>query len=266
MNVSINPYHPSRAIARIEIALRSHLLTGMNWTEPEDADLLVLPVIGRHDHIVIQANTIKAEGRKYAIIQLSLQSTRNPNPADWLELWQGAKVVWSYSYLPGKFNFYHAPLGADPKIFYPLNLDRSYIIGMTGATPRTECLWEVDKAARAANRQALKIHAISKEELNRQYNQCHFISGLRHKDGFEMPAAEGMLAGTRPVMFDTPNYRQWYDGMAEFIPEGNPLAVVNSLAKLFENGPIPVSKKEIGYARFRFNWKRIVKVFWEQCL
>jgi hypothetical protein len=266
MNVSINPYHPSRAIARIEINLRAHLPSGMTWTEPDDADLIVLPVIGRHDHCVIWAKLFKEQGRKYAIIQLSLKSTRNPDPADWLELWQGAEVVWSYYFLPGKFNFYHAPLGADPAIFRPLNIERAYVVGTTGQYPRAECLWEVEKAASGAGQRMLKIHSVSNEELNRQYNQCHYISGLRHKEGFELPAAEGMLAGARPILFDTPDFRQWYDGIAEFIPEGNFLATINHLTRLFQSDPVSVSNKEVMYARYRFDWKRIVSEFWGRCL
>jgi hypothetical protein len=266
MNVSINPYHPSRAIARIDVNLRAHLPSGMTWTEPDDADLLVFPVFGRHDHVAIWADYIKKEGRKYALIQLSLKSTRNPDPADWLELWQGAVCVWSYYYLPGKFNFYHAPLGADPAIFHPLNINRSYVVGTTGNYPRTECLFEVEKAAREAGQRMLKIHSVSNEELNHQYNQCYYMSGLRHKEGFELPAAEGMLAGARPILFDTPDFRQWYDGIAEFIPEDNILATINNLTRLFKSSPLQVSPKEIMLARWRFDWGRVVTGFWERCL
>lgn len=269
MNVSFAPYHrPSLAIQRIEAAMKAYSPTVITWTDLDHADLQIFPVTGRHDHVYIQARELKRQGRKYAILQLALKSTRNPNPEDWLLLWQGAAVVWSYYYLEGNFNFYHSALGADAQLFYPLNMVRTYLVGMTGTYTRTECLWEVEKAARAVSQKALKIHTQGDERLNQAYNQCCYISGLRRKEGFELPAAEGILAGARPILFDTPDFRYWYDGIAVFIPEGNLLATINQLERVFRNSEVslPVSDNEIMYARYRFNWTRILKGFWEKVL
>ncbi len=266
MNVSLNYYRPSMAIARIEQNLRAYLPAAHTWVDPEDADLLIFPVCGRRDHTLISSHDLLKQGRKYAVIQLSLKSTRNPDPKDWQEVWHNAEVVWSYYHLCGDFNFYHAPLGADPKLFYPLHTDRKYAVGMTGSYTRAECLWEVEKAARAAGMRALKIRAPTDKDLNVAYNSCRFISGLRRKEGFEMPAIEGFLSGARPLLFDTPDFRYWYDGIADFVPEGNPLAVVNCLESHFRDASSSVTAKEIGYARFRFNWERIINGFWVRCL
>jgi hypothetical protein len=265
MNVTIHDYPPSIDISRIEHKLRKYAPANVEWTDLQNAELVIIPVIGRHDHITRFVDTITKSGRKYVVLQVSLKSTRNPNPADWLELWQGAVMVWSYYWLPGKFHLYHAPLGADPLLFHPLNLERKYVVGMTGQYTRTECLWELEKAARSIDEKALKIHAENDEQMNVQYNQCRYISGLRHKEGFELPAAEGMLAGARPILFDTPDFRYWYDGIAEFIPEGNPLSTINHLTRLFQLD-FPVSGHEVMYARYRFDWERIISRFWERCL
>lgn len=263
MLVSLNPYRPSLAINRIEAALRQYAPESVEWVEPEEAELIIFPVIGRHDQTTRKAQQLLSEGRKYAVIQLALKSTRNPDPADWLELWAGAAIVWSYYALPRKFNFYHAPLGADANIWYPLHIQREYMVGTTGSYTRTECLWEVEKAARMTDNRMLKIRADSDAEMNKQYNLCSFISGLRTKEGFELPAIEGMLAGARPILFDTPTFRQWYDGVAEFIPEGNMLATMNQLIALFRRGPVPVTGIERRYAMIRFDWKWIIGGFWE---
>jgi hypothetical protein len=82
MNISINPYRPSMAIARIEAALRKHAPAGVEWTDIQDADLIIFPVIGRHDQTTTAARELVRSGRKYAVIQLALKSTRNPDPAD----------------------------------------------------------------------------------------------------------------------------------------------------------------------------------------
>lgn len=266
MNVNLNFNHDSKAIGRLDKALHMYAPADVTWTDYDNADLVIIPVIGRRNHVWRLAGELLKQGRKYAIIQLSLRSTRNPDPNDWQEIWENAQVVWSYYWLDGNFNFYLSPLGADPKLFYPLNYPRDRLVGMTGTYTRAECLWEVEKAARNVGARALKIRAETDEELNQQYNRCLYISGLRHKEGFEMPAVEGMLAGTRPILFDTPDFRRWYDGIAVFIPEGNVLHTVNQLTKLFSAEPEPVLPKEVMYTRYRFDWEHIIHGFFDRCI
>jgi hypothetical protein len=81
-----------------------------------------------------------------------------------------------------------------------------------------------------------------------------------------MIAVESLLCGTRPIMFDTPNYRQWFDGLAEFIPEESVSMTSYYLYKVFKKEPVLVSDAEIEDARKRFDWERLVKGFWERCL
>lgn len=268
MNVCIEqPRWPSLAIGRIIDAFRANAPSDVEFTLcSSEADLVILPVTGRRDHTLAKIKDILFRGRKYAIIQLSLKSTRNPNPADWLELWQGASVVWSYYDLPGKFNFYQAPMGADHATFFPLSLDRNFSIAITGEYTRTECIWECDKASRNAGLRNLHIKDASDEEINYYYNQCRYVNGLRHKEGFELPAAEGLLAGTRPVMFDTVNFRRWFDGLATFIPEEDQEKVANRLTRLFLGRYSEVSDRERTEATRRFDWSSLMKGFWDRCL
>jgi hypothetical protein len=67
-------------------------------------------------------------------------------------------------------------------------------------------------------------------------------------------------------MFDTPNYRQWFDGLAEFIPEEDPRSVCESLIKLFKEEPRKVTKEETMDAKIGFDWNHIITGFWERCL
>jgi hypothetical protein len=264
MNVYIDhPQWPGNAISRIVTNLNLYLPKDITIVyDPDDADFTVLIIVGRRDHAVIKARKVK----NYAVAQLSLKSTRNPDPEDWMELWSGAKVVWSYYDLNGKFNFYHTPLGADSRIFHPLNLEHKYAIGVTGGYTRTECIFECNEAARKLGRSIARIKDATDEELNFMYNQCDYVSGLRRKEGFEMPAAEALLCGIRPIMFDTPNYRQWFDGFAEFIPEEDMESVCMSLVKLFQEEPRKVTKEEMMDAKTGFDWKYIISGFWERCL
>jgi hypothetical protein len=67
-------------------------------------------------------------------------------------------------------------------------------------------------------------------------------------------------------MFDTPNYRQWFDGLAEFVPTYNPLKLSAHLRQLFGSEPHLVSEDEIQETKRRFNWKEIVDEFWNRLL
>jgi hypothetical protein len=67
-------------------------------------------------------------------------------------------------------------------------------------------------------------------------------------------------------MFDTANYRQWFDGLAEFIPEVAPEIVVARLKKIFQGKVQPVTADEIAEVQKRFDWKTIIEGFWQRCM
>lgn len=269
----------SNGVSRVALNLARYLPQDCQLTTgPESADLTVLHVVGRHDHACRSARKIKAEGHQYAVIQYVLESCRNPDPKDWQELWDGAKVVWSYydltQHIPHQ---YLAPLAADPDVFFPMESEKQYIIGANGEDYRAECLAEVRMAAHglgrvlhvgpdfAADPNVTSVKHITDEQFRVYYNQCHRFACLRRKDGFEMIAVEALLCGVRPVMFDAPRFRRWFDGLAEFIPEGTPGEVVNSMKSLLRSSPSPVTGAEVEETKSRFNWERIIRGFWERC-
>lgn len=290
MNVYFDTHRTNWAFYRVIKALYDHPHPHIEAVEDERmADLVVYHVVGRCNHIQRYAAETTAQGKQYAIIQYALRSTRNPSAADWLSVWKGAKVVWSYYDLPTciaadglpeqQFNFYHSPLGVDPNIFYLMELDRKYLLITTGSTYEAECIGE---CFTAANRVSGRIGHLGKGwnyqehvdyypglydiELRQLYNRGHYVSALRRKEGFELPAIEGLLCGARPIMFDRPNARQWFDGLVEFIPEQGPEQVTDSLVKIFRQTLRPVTDTEWAETIRRFDWQKIVTGFWEQCL
>jgi hypothetical protein len=245
---------------------------------PDEADLIILHAIGRNQHITKQAQDIKAQGKQYAVIQYSLQSTRNPSPVDWIPLWVGAKVVWSYydlnEYAP---SFYHAPLAADPAVFYRQPTEKIYKVGTMGNCFRDECIGEVQLAAWLINERSIHVgknfnsnpfvdyrQNLTDDQLREVYNSCIFFSCLRRKDGFEMPVVEALLCGVRPIVFDTPNYHQWFDGLAIFTPEASVKDTMNNVKRILRSTSV-VTDEEIEETKRRFNWRNIITDFWSMC-
>jgi hypothetical protein len=74
------------------------------------------------------------------------------------------------------------------------------------------------------------------------------------------------VCGARPIVFDAPHYRRWYEPWAEFIPEGSGEEVTNALIGVFERGPRPVTREERQEANYRFDWANIVPDFWKGVL
>lgn len=173
-------------------------------------------------------------------------------------------------------HFYHAPLGADPAVFRPWPNAKTRIVMTSGYVAESEGVRECAEAARRVGRPMshlgpdLQVGAhvssflgIADTQLAQLYSLCEFVAGLRRCEGFELPAAEGLLCGARPVMFDRPHYRQWFGSLAEYVPEGSEAEVTDALAALFARGARPVTDDERAEAMRRFDWPSIVAGFWK---
>ena len=282
MKIHLTPHRSAFCLKRIEAALLENMPA---WIEPaddgEEADLYVMYVTGTHDHRVREAQNIIKAGKQYAVIQLVLGSSRNPRPEEWLDLWEPARLVWSYYDLSGCLSdYYHAPLGPGSDVFSrEEGVEKIYHAGSLGegAYYKAECygelfwaLWQLPPARGVHIGTGMPANPIvdyfknpTDNELRLIYNQCRWFSCLRRKDGFEMPAVEALLCGTRPIMFDTPNYRQWFDGHAFFIPEEEPAKVAKNLLNILKRDPDDVPDEEIQEIRRRFDWKRITSGFYD---
>lgn len=294
MKVYLEPHSDSRGLLRVRDALIRYAPASIEFVKEQgECDLAILHVFGRHTSTGKTIKWLKDHGKSYVMIQYCLRSTMRPNTKDWIEMWRGAKLVWSYYDLPAlcskdgmlyggkrEFPFYHAPLGVDAGIFY----ERPFVRGeFVIATCSQHALSEsVKESVIAAKRLGYKvfhlghklrrgddivcISGIDDETLAGYYSRSFYVSGLRRVEGFELPAAEGILCGARPILFDQPHYRKWYDGLAVFIPEESREDVTDSLEDVFRSQFIPVTQSEIQEARRRFNWQTIMTGFWERIL
>lgn len=274
------PLADDRAMARIEEALIRHAPKDVEVVGSiEEADLVLLHVIGRLDRIKRMTTYLQEQGKEYAILQYAIRSTKTPHTKDWISVWQGAKLVWSYYDLPSlceedgtsaDFPSYTSPLGT--YFDSPLR-KKQYVIATSGRSYLTESVRECRHATSGKvfhvgpdlGRDDFECsNGMNDVDLAVRYSQCQFVSGLRRIEGLELPAVEGLMCGARPIVFDRPDHRLWYEGLAEFIPEGSREEVIESLKEVFAKGARPVSTEEKKIARERFNWCRILTEFYER--
>jgi hypothetical protein len=195
---------------------------------------------------------------------------------EWVDVWDGANLVWSYLDLPESLipNFYHAPLGVDSGVFHPHDVDKEYLVLVSSKNYLSESTREVFKAAEAVGgkvaylgrdlgREGVDYYTeITDGELAELYSKCRYVTGLRRTEGFELPAAEGLLCGARPIVFDRTHYLDWYKDFAVTIPETHRDQIVEDLIRAFKLPYRYVTISEIRRAQKIFNWKDIVEDFW----
>jgi hypothetical protein len=208
----------------------------------------------------------------------------------WTKLWDMASVVWSYLHLPSLLeedecsyefdDFYYTPLGVDPNFkAASWTGKREYLIGTSGSSWLSESVREAANAAWRVGGQVFHLgpnvrsdprinclRGMDDHELGKLWASCDYVSGLRRTEGFEFPAAEGLICGARPVLFDRQHYHTWYDDLAEYIPEASRPEVIDSLEALFRGPYRSVKKSEQVEAQKRFGWPWIVHDFWKRCL
>lgn len=283
----------SKAMDRVAQAFADRLPEGAKLTESiSEATHVILHVIG-HPETVKAVTNCRLRGQRYFVLQYCLRTTQEPKTDAWLDIWAGADLVFSYYDLPklcaedgnpSEFKFYHAPLGVDADVFHPGDpeMRRKWMCLTSGTLAASESSAEVEAACRATDSWQLHlghvadhkftwpktstVNGITDATLAQNYQQCQFVSGLRRVEGFELPAAEGLLCGARPILFDRPHYRKWYDNWAYFIHEGNADQVTAQLIDLFEHGADPLKPEEREAAVRMFDWDGIIANFWLNAL
>lgn len=302
MKVFLEPSTNSRGIQRVRKALVDYLPEGVELVSTiEECDFAILHIYGRHTTMMHKIGYLKSKGKGYAMIQYCLKSTMRPETKHWLNMWDGAKVVWSYYDIPQLMmdeisggnsaikagmekltieNFYHAPLGVDSEVFKDSeHPEKQFVIAASSQHALSESVRECAFAAKTVGKKMLHIghelrrgddivcvSNVSDRELPKFYAESEFVSGLRRIEGFEFPVIEGLLCGARPIVFDRPEMRHWFGEFAIFIDEGSREEVINTLKNVFDKGASPVTESEKQLVRERFNWQTIISGFWQRIL
>jgi len=286
----------ARAFQRISAALARYAPPSVTITADRcAADLVVLYVIGPD---ALQAGRdLFAAGKRYIAVQCCWRST-GVGDDDWLPFWHDADLVMSYYALPAvdgggesRFTFYHAPLGID-EVFtreYPL-VEREPLVVTTGYVDgaQAEAISEVWEAAAVAGLKCFHVgphkvegmerlpvgwtskEGVSDEELAKLYHRALVVSGLRHVEGFELPCAEGLACGARPLLFSPytqPAMRHWYDGHSYRVPESSGDELVATLVDVLSAAKVddwPVTAEERARVLRRFDWATVCRGFWER--
>lgn len=290
MKVYLQPDNDSRGILRVAQALTRYAPPSIDIvSSPQDADCEVIHVYGRHDKVRDRIIDLRAKGRQYVMIQYCMRSTMRPNTFDWMRMWQQSKFVWSYYDLfklcdedktRGEFNFYYAPLGVDSDVFVESGAKgKGFIIAACSQHALAEGAKECALAAKRVKMPMFFLGhdlrrgddivcrtGMSDTELARWYSECKYVSGLRRCEGFELPVLEGALCGARPIVYDRPHYRKWFNEFAIFIPELDRDSVIDSLEKVFNGYYGQITDNDKMLIRDRFNWETIAKGFWDRVI
>lgn len=286
------PSSLSRAMHRVARNLSRYVPDGLELVSaPGDADLQFLHVIGNRVLRFLEAPD-------YACIQYCYLANSTPDGTNermnahrqaWLDIWKDARLVWSYydlsDIIQDSTPFLLSPLGIDEP-FTEVELDeydRPIGVMSSGyvAGPGAEAIEEVAIAARTVGMNVVHlgppkparmrelnggswraVSGINDKELATYYANTRWVSGLRHVEGFELPILEGLACGARPIVFDRPEMRHWYDGHAVFVKESSGQELVEQLLEVFSSPPEPVTKEEQQKVLERFDWERIASTFW----
>lgn len=282
-------YSPIQAhsIRRITNALAAHVPAGVEVVASRDeADVVVHTLVGVQNFDTMPIDQLVAaevaRGQRYAMVQCCLASTENGRADFWQPLWSGAAAVWSY--LPSvvdlirSSNLLFRPLGADQAVFRRYATQaRPITMLTTGYVAESEGIAEASDAVRRMGGwhvhvgpnlnfgdHVTSVMGISDADLASLYRRSKYVAGLRRCEGFELPAAEGLLCGARPIMFDAPHYRAWFNDWAVFVPEGDAERVTTHIHHILSQDAVaPVSTEESQAAAALFHWPTLVREFWE---
>lgn len=285
----------SRAMIRVKNALIKYKPSNIQIVDNiSSSDLLILHVIGFDS--LEYSKQLQQQGKMYSVIQYCMRMTDYTIESHWWSLWQNAKLVWSYYNLDnieGKFNFYHAPLGID-ETFINHKLDKSYkrenLVITTGFVSGidSEPIEEVWQAATKLNYNIIHIGPnkiegidfrttkfnsyvgfpgfVNDIELSYYYSRAKYVSGLRHVEGLELPAAEALSCGSRPLVFAQDATQRWYGTLPTYLPDCHGETLLQCLADVLSRPYENVSDGEIKQIKDVFNWEKIITEYWQKLL
>lgn len=259
----------------------------------DDSELEILYAV--NSDTISHVNLLKSQGADYAVIQCCLAAEGVSDISQWANIWKDAVLVYSYYDLHRHvsdvdFNFYYAPLGIDQAFIdgdhKPNGAHRRYVM-TTGyvSHPRAEAIEEVWLAAEKCDLSVIhigpeKVEGVSHKPANvtcvegvgdkrlaTYYSHAKYVCSLRHVEGFELPAAEGLACGARGVTFDQPDLIWWYEGTgAVFVKESSGDVLIDRLTRLFQSEWVGVSEDNRSTLLNRMDWKKIADGFWSRIM
>jgi glycosyltransferase involved in cell wall biosynthesis len=269
----MNPWEQARCWKRVRNGLASHAPRNMR----------VVDAPGQGEDIVIADVFSPASLQRVIPGKRTVLIVHGPAMPSYLPQFRDALLVVGFLDLPAMvqsddFRFLRSPWGVDGSVFYPRpSVPRDRIVLTTGEDYKGEVIrecFEAGRRARGLSGQSIQVgypfdwstnpiikRDILDDEMAECYSRVLYVSGLRRGPGFELPVVEGLACGARPVCFDQPWYRYWFDGHAVFIPEvENPTEI---LVEVFKNDPDPVTLEERELVLRKFSWPVIAANFWE---
>lgn len=253
----------------------------------KEADIVVEQAIGAKC-----MRRIRARGKPYVVHQFCLKTAQwRRHREEWERFWRDAVCVVSYydmtAYAPRSVL---CPLGADFDLFRTApGLRKRWDLMTTGYATGQEPIDHAHLAMRQVKQNSQIVHVggkcysagnvdhkerITDNEFASTVRQSRWVSCLRWVEGFEMTAAEALASGSRPIMFDLPCYRRWFDGHAVFVPHtirdgrrrvrGSRL--VEDLSSVLLGQPEEVTDEERETLRRRFGWRAVANQFWSGIL
>lgn len=205
----------------------------------------------------------------------------------WEALWSKALAIWSpvsinIAALNSAAHLYLEPFGVDTAVFRPSGAARDVGIVTSGNNNFDEA---IEEAAAAALRAGLTVvhvgpfevdgmdarvspgmsavNSLSDNELAALYSRARWVSGLRYKEGFELPVLEGLACGARPICFDTAANRASFGEHAVYVHECTGDALVNQLTSVMSQHARPVGVQELNEVTLRYDWERLAVGFWQ---
>lgn len=254
------------------------------------ADLQILQVVAldarrgvKAPRYAIIQHAQRHEHRHGARAPIVVPSNFNP----WEALWSKALAIWSpvgisVAALNHQAHLYLAPFGVDTGVFRPSGAPRDVGLVTTGVSNVDE---PIEEAAAAALRAGLTVthvgpfdvegmnarvspgmsavNSLSDNELAALYSRARWVSGLRYKEGFELPALEGLACGARPICFDTPENREVFKDHALYVHELAGDALVDQLTTVMSQPARPVGVQELNDVALRYDWERLAVGYWQ---
>ena len=235
-------------------------------------------------HCLGAGSLTKIRSKRFVLVQHNLLNSDIAHLAIWRAIFQEACLVVSYTDLQSllnskTFNFLQIPWGVDLRTFRNYEQSREHTILTTGWSCSGEAIAECYSAVTKCGGTLFNVGEdfrfganfrssarLTDAEFCHVLNRCRFVSGLRFREGFEISIIEGLACGCRPICFDLPVYRHWFETVPVYVPHVKGTKLESHLESVFRTHYPAVSASELEFVRSRFDWQNICDTFWRSLL